>query len=82
LELQDEEKYKEDVTTIYKWIDSYGAAAPLMIKNNSQKKLPLDILQNIDIFITTRAYESIQCIDYALDYGVRILSGLDDAIFE
>jgi len=52
-----------------------------MIKNNSPK-LPLDILQNIDIFSKTRAYESIQCIDYAFDYDVKILSGLDDVIFE
>jgi hypothetical protein len=44
--------------------------------------LPLDILQNIDIFSKTRAYESIQCIDYAFDYDVKILSGLDDVIFE
>lgn len=81
LEITDEAKLSQYMRMIYEWIDVLGNDAPLIIQNNSQNKLPLAVLQNTDVFITTQAYESIQCIDYVQDYGGKIVSGLNDIIF-
>lgn len=82
LEIKDECQYPEKVSMIYDWIQENGEGAPLVIRNSNGNQLPLDILQNIDTFITACAYDSVQCIDYGYDYGVKILSGLDLVIFE
>ena len=37
----------------------------------------LDILQNIDCFITTKSMSSIKYVDYAIHYNVKVLSGVD-----
>ncbi len=81
-EIIDEVQQAQYLKKVYKWITALGNNAPLIITNNSQNQLSLAVLQNIDVFITTQAYESTQCIDYMQDYGGEIVSGLNDIIFE
>jgi hypothetical protein len=54
----------------------------LVVEVDSQKSGTLSILQNIDAFITTKEYSSIQCIDYGYDYNVNIKCGLNKNVFD
>lgn len=80
LEIRD--GFTDNVNSIYKWLGQLNTNAPMVISNNSNGELPVDVLKNIDVFITTQDYESVQCIDYVSDYGGSVRSGFDDIIFE
>lgn len=75
---------EKDIAEI-EWIENLiksKAQPPIIIENHSKKNISFDILQNVDEFITTHLYESIQCIDYGEDYGVKIISGFRNKIFD
>lgn len=75
-------QYQAEINQIRQWIARKGEQAPLVIENHGVDMVPLDILQSADVFITTRAYESIKAIDYGMGYGIEIISGLDAEIFQ
>lgn len=82
LEIKEEPKFEQYVKLIYEWIEGKGEKSPLIIKNNSIDSVSIDILENADVFIATRSYESIRCIDYGSDYDLEIISGLNTVIFK
>ena len=78
LEVNDDSRYKAELEWICNYINHIGdTAAGVMKNNNPTGEIPLDILYNIDVFITTSAYESVQCIDYLTNRDVSILSGIN-----
>lgn len=40
-----------------------------------------ELYQNAEYYVAGTDYETLECVDYASDYGVRILSALDEDIF-
>ena len=60
-------------------LDESGENAPLLVTH--QDKDRREVLQNTDIFITTRDDISSKCIDYADCYHMLVHSGLDLNIF-
>lgn len=60
-----------------------GESAPLI---NSYEKcgdgVSFDVLPYVDCYITNRVDISSQYVDYAVNYGVNVISGLDKYIFE
>ena len=82
LELHDKEKNRDKIGKIFSWLQEKGEVAPLVVEVSSQKSGTLAILQNIDAFITTKEYSSIQCIDYGYDYNVNIKCGLNKNVFD
>lgn len=45
------------------------------------KQLSPALYQNADFYLAGIDYETLECVDYASDYGVRILSALDEDMF-
>ena len=48
---------------------------------NLNERFQLELLQNIDVFISNREDISSVCVDYAANFDKQIISGLDDKIF-
>lgn len=78
----DEIKYKRELELINQWILEKGKTAPLLIENRETENISLSVLQHTDVFVTTRAYTSLVAIDYAVDYGFKIVSGMDADVFD
>ena len=57
------------------------SSAPRIMLIKLDDNVLLSILSNVDAFITTREETSAICVDYAYDYDVDIVSGLDENIF-
>ena len=81
LELGDAEKYPEAVGQLYHMIERAGSQAGMIISHQGAEELSLGVLRNADCFITSREAVSSLAVDYAADFGVQVLSGLDFAIF-
>lgn len=76
---QGENEFMQELDEILK---KQGATAALIMTNQiEEERLSLDILAQADYFITTKEVISSYYMDYAEDYDVRIISGLDNRIF-
>jgi len=74
-------KCSDQLAIMRQIICSQKPGAAIVMEYESEGEPSMALLRNIDCFITTREYQSVRYIDYCLDYGVRILSGLDPKIF-
>lgn len=73
-------EHKKYVDEIFQAINRLTHAVP----NLYVQEIPEDnfeFLCNVDYFITTKEYRCIKAVDYACDYGVEVLSGLNEKIF-
>lgn len=76
---QDDNDFMRELDEILK---KHGTTAALIMTNQiEEEKLSLDILAQADCFITTKEVISSYYMDYAKDYNVRVISGLDNRIF-
>ena len=82
LEVSSRDMESEEMQQIYFMLQEVGENAPLLMSHNTTSEIPLDVLSNIDIFITNKEDISSQYIDYAMDYGVELLFGTDAIIFK
>jgi virginiamycin A acetyltransferase len=64
------------------WLEERGESAPAIINfENTTGEVSLSVLSYVDCYITTREDISSQYVDYAENYKVNIISGLDSDIF-
>jgi len=69
---------KEGVMKVLEgFLQEKGEQAPRLFSHVLDQKASFDVLTQADYFITNREDISSQYIDYAVDYGVRIISGLE-----
>lgn len=69
----------DDLSTM---VDAAGENAPLILTHQGADSVSLDVVQNIDCIISNREDISSCYIDYADEYGIQVISGLDYNIFE
>ena len=58
-------------------LQEYNQGKGLLLYQNLSPAL----YQNADFYLAGTDYETLECVDYASDYGVRILSALDEDMF-
>lgn len=75
-------EFSTELNQICEMIAAKGEQAPLVLSHESDNEIFLDVLSHVNYFITNREDASSQCIDYACDYGVEIVSGLEYDIFK
>ena len=76
---------REDLQTLTDYIETFGDDAGkniLIIPSTDDKIFSPYILRNSTHFITTREQISIECMDWLWDTDVKIISSLDDGIFD
>ena len=81
LEVGNQERHPAELQRLQAMVDQAGDQAPLLLTHHDQTFPALDVLQNIDFFITNREIASLACVDYADEYGFRVIYGLDYDIF-
>ena len=68
---------EEDLYALRGKFESYKSGKGMLyVKGLSQA-----LFQNADYYLAGVDYETLMCVDYASDYGVRILSALDEDMF-
>jgi virginiamycin A acetyltransferase len=73
-------EHKKYIDEIFTVINSMPYAVP----NLYVQEIPegnFQFLSSVDCFVTTKEYRCVKAIDYAYDYGVKLLSGLNESIF-
>ena len=76
---------REDLQTLTDYIETFGGDAKkniVIIPSTDDKIFSPHILRNSTHFITTREMISLECIDWLWDTDVKIISSLDDGIFD
>ena len=81
LEMRDEAAYPAEAEQLQRLVDQAGEQAPLLLIHHDEVFPALDVMQNIDLFITSREAESLAVVDYADEYGIKVIYGLDHDIF-
>jgi len=68
---------EEELSALREKLESYESGKGMLyVKGLSQA-----LCQNADYYLAGVDYETLECVDYASDYGVRILSVLDEDMF-
>ena len=68
---------EEELSALREKLESYESGKGMLyVKGLSQA-----LYQNADYYLAGVDYETLECVDYASDYGVRILSVLDEDMF-
>ena len=81
LELQDAEHFPVELRRLQSLMAQAGEQAPLLFTHQGESFPALDVMQNIDFMISSREEESSQCVDFADEYNIKVVSGLDFDIF-
>ena len=74
--------YLKNFWEVVKLFGNDAAAHILTIPNIYEKILEPQILRQATHFITTREFINIDCLDFLYDTNIKIISALDDNIFE
>ena len=68
---------EEELSALREKLESYESGKGMLyVKDLSQA-----LFQNADYYLAGVDYETLECVDYASDYGVKILSALDEDMF-
>ena len=63
-------------------VDTFENKIIYVVPPEDNENFSPEILRESTHFITTREFINVECLDWLYDTNVKILSALDDAIFE
>lgn len=77
-----DEEHGKDMEAVEEFLQGEGDSRPSVALFKGIGNVLGEFVKSADCFVTTREDVSSQCVDYASGYDIKILSGLDDNIFE
>ncbi|MDQ0205143.1 CatB-related O-acetyltransferase [Pectinatus haikarae] len=75
------DSHAKEIQVVNDLIVANGYDTPLILSHYGEKIFSLEIMKNVDFFITSKEDIASICADYANDYKKNLIYGLDENIF-